>query len=364
MPDAVEVLVPLLNPNEREALVTGVHVAEGDRIGAGDLLCTLETTKSTADVVAAQEGYVIGFSVTLGQVLVAGQRLCWLAQDRDWQAPERPETPEVEVARAPKGLRITQPALELASELGLDLAALPVGPLVTRGMVQELAPSEHAYDLPSGPYAANALLIYGGGGHGKSLIDLIRVHERYEILGVIDDGLGAGTKIMGVPVLGGGRALEDLYEHGLRLAVNAVGGVGDIMSRVHIFERLIQVGFECPALVHPMAFIEPSATLDQGVQVLPHAYIGSEVHLAFGAIVNTGAVVSHDCTIGQYANIAPGALLAGGVSVGARALIGMGVTVNLDVSIGESARVGNSAVIKQDVPRGGIIRAGAVWPEV
>jgi len=43
-------------------------------------------------------------------------------------------------------------------------------------------------------------------------------------------------------------------------------------------------------------------------------------------------------------------------------LIGMGVTINLNVTIGAGARVGNSAVVKLDVPRGAIVRAGAVWP--
>jgi len=33
------------------------------------------------------------------------------------------------------------------------------------------------------------------------------------------------------------------------------------------------------------------------------------------------------------------------------------------VVIGDGARVGNSAVVKKDVPPGGIVRAGMVWPK-
>jgi acetyltransferase EpsM len=43
--------------------------------------------------------------------------------------------------------------------------------------------------------------------------------------------------------------------------------------------------------------------------------------------------------------------------------VGMGVTVNLRVTIGSRARVGNGATIKQDVPEGGIVHAGTIWPE-
>jgi sugar O-acyltransferase (sialic acid O-acetyltransferase NeuD family) len=156
--------------------------------------------------------------------------------------------------------------------------------------------------------------------------------------------------------------LAALSERGLRLAANAVGGVGDIGSRVRVFERILEAGFTCPTLIHPKAFVEPSARLTDGVQVFPHAYVGSDADVGFGVIVNTVSVVSHDCRLEAYANVAPGALLAGGVIVGEGALIGMGVTVNLNVKIGAGARVGNSAVIKQDVPQGMIVHAGAIWP--
>ena len=49
---------------------------------------------------------------------------------------------------------------------------------------------------------------------------------------------------------------------------------------------------------------------------MPHAYVGSEAHVGFGTIINTGAIVSHDCTLGDYANLSPGAILAGEVTVG------------------------------------------------
>jgi acetyltransferase-like isoleucine patch superfamily enzyme len=50
------------------------------------------------------------------------------------------------------------------------------------------------------------------------------------------------------------------------------------------------------------------------------------------------------------------------VTVGEGVQIGLGVTVNLNVTIGDKARIGNSAVIKADVPSGGVVYAGQVWP--
>jgi acetyltransferase EpsM len=204
--------------------------------------------------------------------------------------------------------------------------------------------------------------VYGGGGHGKALIDVLRLLGSYPIVGVLDDHLPPGELILDVPVLGGAETLPRLLERGVHLAVNAVGGIGNIAVRIKVFEQLTQAGFICPALVHPSAVVEPSAHLSDGVQIFPHAYVGSSAQINFGAIINTGAIVSHDCLIGDYANLSPGAILAGEVRIGAGVLVGMGVTINLQVKVGRGARLGNSATIKEDVPEGGIVRAGMIWP--
>jgi sugar O-acyltransferase (sialic acid O-acetyltransferase NeuD family) len=204
--------------------------------------------------------------------------------------------------------------------------------------------------------------VYGGGGHGKSIIDLIRALGTYEIAGIVDDGISKGSHVMGIRVLGGAEVLDEVFERGVVQAVNAVGGVGDVDLRIRIFHRLLAAGFTCPALVHPSATVEPSAKLGEGVQVLPHAYVGSEAELGFGVLLNNGAIVSHDCRLGDYASLAPGALLAGGVVIGDGAQLGMGVTVNLKLSIGRRAQIGNGAVIKGDVLEESVVRAGQIWP--
>jgi acetyltransferase EpsM len=361
MSAAFEVRAPLLNPNEREAQLVALHVSEGMSISANDLICTLETTKSTADVVADRDGYVVGIRTEVGDRVVAGEVLCWLVDDPKWKPPAAHEATSIKTASG-TNLRITEPAIVLAKELGVDLDALQGDEWITADVVRRYTQREAPLEMLDLDIDSKSLVVYGGGGHGKALIDLIRALGTYTIVGILDDGLDLGDQVMGVPILGGAEMLDPLKARGLGHAVNAVGGIGDMQSRVHVFEKLRQAGFVCPALVHPTAFVEVSAKLAEGVQVFPHAYVGSEVEIGFGVIVNTAAVVSHDCHLADYANVAPGAMLAGGVEIGAGALIGMGTTINLNVTVGDGARVGNSAVVKAEVPAAGIVRAGTIWP--
>jgi sugar O-acyltransferase (sialic acid O-acetyltransferase NeuD family) len=357
--------IPLINPNEPEALLAGLFVSEGQFVNGGAVLCTLETTKSTADLEAEGDGYIVGLRYTQGYTVRSGDILCYLAESPDWTPPvEDPAPDDQDAEQLPPGLRITQPALALARQAGLDLNALPDGKLVTEALVKEHI-GAGAGDQPEAPeseYDASAILVYGGGGHGKSLIDLIRILNIYQIKGILDDGIPKGEMVMGVPVLGGAERLGDLYDQGVRQAVNAVGGIGNVAIRIEVYSRLAQAGFVCPTVIHPTAFVEPGASIQPGCQVFPHAYVGSEVQVGFGSIVNTNAVVSHECILGDYTNISPGAILAGGVHIGDTALVGMGVTVNLLVKIGAGARIGNGATVKEDVPENGIVRAGGTWP--
>ena len=356
--------IPLLNPNEPEALLAALHVQEGQFVEAGEVLCVLETTKSTAEITADSPGYVIGLNFAAGETVQAGLRLCFLSDTPDWEPDDLELETGADAVIIPKDLRITQPALTLAQEAGLDLSTLPVGPLITVPMINKIT-SDSALttgSLLESKFDSRAIIIYGGGGHGKSLIDLIRALHTYEIAGILDDNLPVNSKIMGISVLGGVELLPKLHAQGIHLAVNAVGGIGNVLIRVQVFHHLAEAGFGCPTLVHPTAYIEPSANLANGVQIFLHAYVGSEVKVGFGSIINTGAIVSHDCSIDEVVNISPGAILAGGVKIGREALIGMGATINLYTSIGAGSLVGNGATVKGDVPEKSIVKAGTIWP--
>jgi len=207
------------------------------------------------------------------------------------------------------------------------------------------------------------IVLYGGGGHGKQIIDLLCYSHSLELIGILDDEKEAGSEMMGVPILGGSDLLYELSMRGIRQAINGIGGITDPAQRKAAFDRLQSAGFTCPPIVHPVAFVEPSARIREGAQVFAQVYVGSECEVGFGCLINYGAILSHDCILGERVNISPGAMLAGGVRVGEGARIGMGVTINIGLTIGSGALVGNGATVKADVPAGMVVHAGAVWPE-
>lgn len=217
--------------------------------------------------------------------------------------------------------------------------------------------------VPNFAFDPTRVIIYGGGGLSKMIIETVRATGAYQIVGVIDDRMPKGSDVIGSPVLGGEEVLPDLYKNGVRMAVNSVGGIGDYKVRLAVFERLAEAGFVCPAIVHPTAYVDQSAVLEAGVLVLAQSYVSGKAEVGMGTLINNTVVVSHDNILGVCTNLSPGAKLAGDVVLEDFVQVGMNATVNIGVHVGKEALIGNGATVKKDVPAGTRVYAGDIWPK-
>jgi acetyltransferase EpsM len=216
---------------------------------------------------------------------------------------------------------------------------------------------------PKFDFDPTKVVIYGGGGLSKMIIETVRVLGTYQILGVIDDNMEKGSDVIGSPVIGGAEVFSQLRKDGIRLVVNSVGAIGNYQVRLDIFNKLADEGFVCPAIVHPTAHIDPSARLAAGVLVLAQSYVSGNAIVGMGSLINNSVVVSHDCVLGVCTNLSPGAKIAGDVIIEDFAQIGMNATVNIGVKVGKECLIGNGATIKKDVPPGTHVYAGTIWPK-
>jgi len=196
------------------------------------------------------------------------------------------------------------------------------------------------------------LVVLGGGGHARVIIDAARAGVAYEPIAVLDPALSIGNKVQSVPVQGGDDELPRLLREfpGLALIV----GIGDNTLRFKISAKLAE---HYPNLVFASIF-HPSSILSADIDVEPGTFIAAGVIINCGsrvgahAIVNTGAVIDHDAELGAGSFIGPNATLSGNVRIGARSMLGAGATIIPGAVIGSDCIIGAGAVVISDVPDG------------
>ncbi len=193
----------------------------------------------------------------------------------------------------------------------------------------------------------------GAGGHAAILIEMIRNAGGYKIVEVTDPRPELwGTEILGVPIRGGDDQLPALRSAGITAAFIGVGAVKSVASRKRLFEQAVALGFELITVVHPRAFVAPSAQIGRGTMVLPAAVVHTRAAIGDNVTIYSGVLVEHDTQVGNHAHLSPGVHIAGGVRVGAESFVGIGASIIQNVTIGMRAVVGAGAVVLQDVPDG------------
>jgi sugar O-acyltransferase (sialic acid O-acetyltransferase NeuD family) len=194
------------------------------------------------------------------------------------------------------------------------------------------------------------LLLIGGGGHCKSVLDSLLAREYYTEIGIIDHKENRGKAVLGIPIIGSDSDLEDLYSRGYTYAFVTLGSIGNSAPRVKLFAELKRIGFEIPYIVDSTAIISRNVFLEKGVYVGKNAVINADAAIGKGAIINTAAIIEHDCQIGAFVHIAPGSVLCGQVQIGAYTHIGAKSVVKQQVKIGANTMIGMGSLVLRNVP--------------
>jgi sugar O-acyltransferase (sialic acid O-acetyltransferase NeuD family) len=198
-----------------------------------------------------------------------------------------------------------------------------------------------------------ALLLLGAGGHARVVAETALATGRFSSIAFLDDRCSGPAQLpdqLGWPVIGPLAAALDPQVHQQFPA--ALVAIGNAAVRLQWLPRLAASGYELPVVIHPTAWMSPSAQLGVGSVVFAQAAIQAQAVIGSGAILNTGCSVDHDAQLGDGVHICPGARLAGEVQVGDRSWIGIGASVIQQIRIGADVTVGASAAVVRDLPDG------------
>lgn len=205
------------------------------------------------------------------------------------------------------------------------------------------------------------LVLIGGGGHCKSVLDTIIRLNTYSEVVITDCKLAAGTRILGCEVVGNDEILSELFERGFGDAVITIGSIKSTDIRREAFLKAEAVGFNFPRIIDPSAVVSGSASIGAGVYIGKKAVVNAEAVIDDMAIINTGAIVEHDCRIGKFTHVAVGAVVCGEAEIEKDVFVGANTVIIQGVKVGMKSIIGAGSVVIRNVsPNSTVVGMGGV----
>jgi sugar O-acyltransferase (sialic acid O-acetyltransferase NeuD family) len=191
------------------------------------------------------------------------------------------------------------------------------------------------------------IVIVGAGGFGREVEMLIEqinaVSHEWELLGFIDDGVAAGTRVGFSEVLGPVAELMELENLYVVLAIGNPFAKAEIIS-------LIPHHVHYAILIHPNVLIGKRVEIGEGSIICAGTIITTDIKIGQHVILNLGCTVGHDTEIGDFCSFMPSINISGEVVIENSVYVGTGAKIINQLSIGAETIIGAGAVVSKSLP--------------
>ena len=139
------------------------------------------------------------------------------------------------------------------------------------------------------------LIILGAGGYGRTVAD---VAEQLGYTTIVLDDADSVHPLSS-------------FQSYIDSSTSFIPAFGNNAFRMEWVNRIEENGGQLTTLIHPKAYVSPTAVINPGTVILPHAIVNTDVVVGKGCIINLGAIVDHGCILEEGVHIAPGAIVKG-----------------------------------------------------
>ena len=195
------------------------------------------------------------------------------------------------------------------------------------------------------------LILVGGGGHCKSVIDVAE-SAGYAILGVLDQPERVGQDILGYKYIGTDDDIPNYVDKAS--FVITVGQIKSSSVRRKIAEKVAKAGGTFATVIAGDAYVSKHAEVGEGTVVLHKAFVNAGAKVGRNCIINTMVNIEHDAQIGDFCHISTGTMVNGEARVGNDSFVGSGSTVYNCVSICHETVIAAASVVNRDITKPGI----------
>jgi len=194
------------------------------------------------------------------------------------------------------------------------------------------------------------IIIIGCGSHAAELVDYIEYINRnsekkvYTIKGLIDDVAEQHAHYNYAHAF-----LGKIRDHQVDLEVYYLMGIGNITTRIKIFNQFTLKEAKFTGIIHPSALISDSAVIGEGTVISHNASVGPKAVIGAFNVINSRCTIGHDVTIGDHNFLSPQVVLGGAAAIGNNNLLGTNSCVLPAIKVGNNNKIMAGMVITNRV---------------
>jgi acetyltransferase-like isoleucine patch superfamily enzyme len=367
----IPVLVPTTDVNSETATLVEWMADDATQVTSGDPLVELETSKSIVEVPCPADGFVL-HALAEGEELRLDLPVAHIFESLAALEAFRAEsTAKAQAAEAATSeVRATAKAKAKALELGVDLATLSGGGLITVKAVQAAAEASAPVDyskLPEplkGKPGCQRVLIIGGGRGATQVIDIFNTDEGQCAVAILDDGRDKwGEVIYEVPVVGGTDRMTELFEAGAFDAV-IVAISTSIVARVKFRKMCEAAGIPMANAIDKTTKVATHVTMGTGNVICAFCQIGTSTVMGNNNFLSAYNSFDHHNHLGNDISTGPGVATSSRVTLGNQCRLGTGIFIQPGVELGEGVRVASGSVLIKSVPAHHAVKTKVVTTQV
>lgn len=195
------------------------------------------------------------------------------------------------------------------------------------------------------------LILIGGGGHCKSVIDVAE-SAGYNIIGILDIPENIGKSVLDYKVIG---TDDDILQFADKAEfIITVGFIKSPAIRMRIFDKVKEAGGKLATIIASTAHVSRYASLGEGTVVMHQAVVNAGARIGENCIINTFCNIEHDALIGDQCHISTGAMINGDCKVGKLCFIGSQSVLANGISICDDVIVGAGSLVRKNILKPGI----------
>lgn len=193
------------------------------------------------------------------------------------------------------------------------------------------------------------LVLIGGGGHCKSVLDAAVQSGVWESIVITDSSYPQKDHVLDCQIAGNDDVLPFLFDSGFMDAFIAVGGVGSVSIREELAEKAKKIGFKFPIIKDVTSVVSPHAKIMEGAFIGKNVVVNADATVGRHCIINTGAIIEHECAVGDFSHVSVGSIICGGTHIGEKSFVGAGSVIIQGVNLGKGVVVGAGSTVISDV---------------